>query len=83
MSVNVHTATSIKVLEFFEENEWIRSAPRSGCGNDISIRDDNPQFGHSLYILFLVSWIVWLLIVVKNMESSFKVIIKESYVGRC
>ena len=56
-------------------------APQGGCGNDIIIRDDNPQFGHSLYILFLVSWIVWLLIVVKNMESSFKVIIKEAYVA--
>ena len=80
MCVNVHTATSIKVLEFFEENGWIRSTPRSGFGN-ASIRDDNPQFGLSLYILFLVSWIVWLLMVVKNMESSFKVIIKASYVA--
>ena len=56
-------------------------APQGGCGDDISSRDDNPQFGHSLHILFLVSWIVWLLIVLKNMESSFKVIIKEAYVA--
>ena len=56
-------------------------APQGQGVGTPAFETDNPQFRHSLYILFLVSWIVWLLMVVKNMESSFKVIIKASYVA--